>query len=84
MRVCLIRTSSSCINADNSRLPGRFTIHGSLTNNVVNLKFTEHGRIHKTFNVTDIEDLFEIDNFEEYVNNVFLIKLINMINIFHN
>ena len=39
-------------------------------NNVVNLKLTEHGRIYKIFHVTDIENLLEIDNLEEYINNV--------------
>ena len=39
-------------------------------NNVVNLKLTEHGRIHKIFHVTDIKNLLEIDNLEEYVNDV--------------
>ena len=38
-------------------------------NNVVNIKLTEHGRIHKIFHVTDIENLLEIDNLEEYINN---------------
>ena len=33
-------------------------------NNVVNLKLTEHGRIHKIFHATDIENLLEIDNLE--------------------
>ena len=37
---------------------------------VVNLKVTEHGRIYKIFNVTDIENLLETDNLEEYINNV--------------
>ena len=39
-------------------------------NNVVNLKLTEHGRIHKIFHVTDIENLLEIDNLEDYINNI--------------
>ena len=39
-------------------------------NNVVNLKLTEHGRIYKIFHVKDIENLLEIDNLEEYINNV--------------
>ena len=39
-------------------------------NNVVNLKLTKHGRIYKIFHVTDIENLLEIDNLEEYINNV--------------
>ena len=39
-------------------------------NNVVNLKLAEHGRIYKTFHVTGIEDLLEIDNLEEYINDV--------------
>ena len=39
-------------------------------NNVVNLKLSEHGRIHKIFHVTDIENLLEIDNLEDYINNV--------------
>ena len=38
-------------------------------NNAVNIKLTEHGRIHKTFHVTDIENLLEIGNLEEYINN---------------
>ena len=38
-------------------------------NNVVNVKLTEHGRIHKIFHVTDIENLLETDNLEEYINN---------------
>ena len=37
--------------------------------NVVNVKLTEHGRIHKIFHVTDIENLLETDNLEEYINN---------------
>ena len=39
-------------------------------NNVVNLKLTEHERIHKIFHVTDIEKLLEIDNLEDYIINV--------------
>ena len=39
-------------------------------NNAVNLKLTEHGRIHKIFHVTDIENLLEVNNLEEYINNV--------------
>ena len=38
-------------------------------NNVVNIKLTEHGRIHKIFHVTDIENILEIENLEEYINN---------------
>ena len=38
-------------------------------NNVVNVKLTEHGRIHKIFHVTDIENLLETDNLEECINN---------------
>ena len=38
-------------------------------NNFVNIKLTEHGRIHKIFQVTDIENLLEIDSLEEYINN---------------
>ena len=34
-------------------------------NNVINIKFTEHGRIRKIFHVTHIENLLEIDNLEE-------------------
>ena len=39
-------------------------------NNVVNLKLTEYGRIYKIFHVTDIENLLQIYNLEEYINNV--------------
>ena len=39
-------------------------------NNVVNLKLIDRGRIYKIFPVTNIENLLEIDNLEEYVNNV--------------
>ena len=38
-------------------------------NNAVNIKLTEHGRIHKIFHVTNIENLLEIGNLEEYINN---------------
>ena len=38
-------------------------------NNAINIKLTEHGRTHKVFHVTDIENLLEIDNLEEYINN---------------
>ena len=45
-------------------------IHSTwIFNNVVNIKLTEHGRIHKIFHVTDIENLLEIGNLEEYINN---------------
>ena len=40
-------------------------------NDAVNIKLTEHGRIHKIFHVADIENLLEIDNLEEYINNAF-------------
>ena len=53
------------------QLKGARKIHSTwFFNNVVNLKLTEHGRIRKIFHVTDIENLLEIDNLEEYVNNV--------------
>ena len=39
-------------------------------NNVLNLKLTGHGRIYKIFYVKDVENLLEIDNLEEYINNV--------------
>ena len=39
-------------------------------NNVVNLKLTEDGRIYKIFHVTGIENLLEIDNLEQYINDV--------------
>ena len=38
-------------------------------NNAINIKLKEHGRLHKIFHVTDIENLLEIDNLEEYINN---------------
>ena len=38
-------------------------------NSVVNIKLTEHRRIHKIFHNTDIGNLLEIDNLEEYINN---------------
>ena len=38
-------------------------------NNVVNVKLTEHGKMYKIFHVTDIENLLETDNLEEYINN---------------
>ena len=45
-------------------------IHSSwFFNNVINIKLTEHGRIYKIFHVSDIENLVEIDNLEEYINN---------------
>ena len=50
-------------------------------NNVVNVKLTVHRRIHKIFHVTDINNLLEIDNLEEYINNAYSYLIINMINI---
>ena len=44
-------------------------IHSTWFFNVVNVKLTEHGRINKIFHVTDIENLLETDNLEEYINN---------------
>ena len=45
-------------------------IHSSwFFNSAVNIKLKEHGRIHKILHVTDIENLLEIDNLEEYFNN---------------
>ena len=41
-------------------------------NNVVNVKQRKHGRIHKKFHLTHIENLLETDNFEEYINNASL------------
>ena len=38
-------------------------------NDIVNVKLTEHGRIHKILHVTDIENFFETDNLEEYIKN---------------
>ena len=35
----------------------------------LNLKLSKHGRIEKIFHVTDIENLLEIDNLEDYINN---------------
>ena len=40
-------------------------------NNVVNIKLTEHGKIHKMFHDIDIENLVEIGNLEEYINNAY-------------
>ena len=52
------------------QLKSAIKIHSTwFFNNVVNIKLTEHGRIHKIFHVTDIENLLEIDNLEEYINN---------------
>ena len=46
-------------------------IHSTLFfNNVVDLKLTEHGRIYKIFHAKNIENLSEIDNLEEYINDV--------------
>ena len=37
--------------------------------NAVNIKLTQHGRIHKILHVAGIENLLEIDNLEECINN---------------
>ena len=63
-----MKTSSLIINVDSSRVPGRYILPGS-SKNAVNIRLTEHGRIHKIFYVTDIEKLLEIDDLEEYINN---------------
>ena len=44
-------------------------IHSTwIFNNVVNVKLTEDGRIHKIFHV--MEKLLKIDNLEDYINNI--------------
>ena len=67
-RLCILKTSGLYINVNNSRVPGRYNLTWFF-NNVINVKLTEHGRIHKIFHVTDIENLWETDNLEEYNNN---------------
>ena len=67
-RVCILKTSGLYINVNNSRVPGRYNLTWFF-NNVINVKLTEHGRIHKIFHVTDIENPWETDNLEEYNNN---------------
>ena len=67
-RVCILKTSGLYINVNNSRVPGRYNLTWFF-NNVINVKLTEHGRIHKIFHVTDIENLWKTDNLEEYNNN---------------
>ena len=53
------------------QLKSAWKIHSAwFFNNDVNLKLTEHVRIHKIFHVTEIENLLEIDNLEEYINSV--------------
>ena len=37
--------------------------------NIANVKLTEHGRIHKKFRVTDIENLLETVSLGEYIDN---------------
>ena len=45
-------------------------IHSTwLFNNVVKITLIEHKRINKTFLITDIENLLEIDKLKEYINN---------------
>ena len=44
-------------------------IHSTWFFNVVNVKLTDNGRIHKIFHVNDIENLLKTDNLEEYINN---------------
>ena len=61
-----MKTNSLRTNVDNLKVPGRFTLPGSLTM----LWMKEHGRIHKIFHVRDIENFLEIDNLEEYINNL--------------
>ena len=52
------------------QLKSAIKIHSTwFFNNVVNVKLTEHGRIHNKFHVTDIENLSETDNLEKYMNN---------------
>ena len=53
------------------QLKNAWKIHSTwFFNNVVNLKLAEHGRIYKIFHVTGIENLLEIDNLEQYINDV--------------
>ena len=64
----MIKSFLSCSSVKATTLARK--IHSTwFFNNVVNIKLTEHGRIHKIFHVTDIENLLEIGNLEEYINN---------------
>ena len=69
---------SESMSHENQRLPDKCRqprsarkINSSwVFNNVVSIKLTEHDRVDKIFHVTDIENILEIDNLEEYINNV--------------
>ena len=68
IRVCLTRITSWHI--DRYKTAGK--IHSTwFFNNTVNLKLTDNGPIHKISHIVDIENIFEINNFEEYLNNSF-------------
>ena len=66
-----MKTSSLLINVNSSGVSGRYLVlHSTWSfNNVVKIKLTGNGRIHKIFHVTDIENYLEIDSLEEYINN---------------
>ena len=42
----------------------------SFYNSSLHIKLVENGPIHKIFNPTNIEKVFGVDNFDEYINNV--------------
>ena len=63
-----MKTNSSHTNVNNIKVR---KIHSAwFFINVVNLKLTEHGRIHKIFHVTGIKNVLEIDNLEDCINNI--------------
>ena len=39
-------------------------------NNTLNVKLTENGPITKIFHISDLENLLQIDSFEELLNNL--------------
>ena len=72
-----MKTSNLHKNFNNSRVPEIhstrfFNIHSTwFFNNAVNIKLTEHGRIHKIYCLIDIENLLETDNLKEHINASF-------------
>ena len=72
-----LQESQESRNSSVSRVPEIhstrfFNIHSTwFFNNVVNIKLTEHGRIHKIYCLIDIENLLETDNLKKHMNASF-------------
>ena len=65
-RLCLIRITIRYVDAAKQRLPVKFTPTGFFTN-IVNLKLTDYGPVHKISHIVDVDNFFRMDNSDKHV-----------------